>query len=294
MRPGLTISTVAHTLLLAWGLVTFSSRPFEAAPSEMVPVDIISPTEFSQLTAGQDKAKPADVPKPLVEKIGEDKPVKDPTPKVVEKKPEIQTASAEATPPSLPEAKPKETKAEDKKPEPKTDQIAEALKKEEAKKPDPPKPAPAKKPQPKLDMSQIENKLALLDKREQRRDAATGSTLNAAPSLGVQHPNSTATLTQNEIAALQARLRECWDVPVGVADARDLSVLVRIQFRPDGSLATEPMVTNQAAHPMFQIAAESALRAVRKCAPYSFMPRAKYDAWKDVEVNFDPRDMFRG
>jgi hypothetical protein len=24
------------------------------------------------------------------------------------------------------------------------------------------------------------------------------------------------------------------------------------------------------------------------------MPVAKYEAWKDVEVTFDPRDMFRG
>jgi len=24
------------------------------------------------------------------------------------------------------------------------------------------------------------------------------------------------------------------------------------------------------------------------------MPIAKYDVWKDVEVTFDPRDMFRG
>jgi colicin import membrane protein len=36
------------------------------------------------------------------------------------------------------------------------------------------------------------------------------------------------------------------------------------------------------------------LRAVRRCAPYSFMPITKYDVWKDVEVTFDPRDMFRG
>ena len=26
----------------------------------------------------------------------------------------------------------------------------------------------------------------------------------------------------------------------------------------------------------------------------SFLPLAKYEAWKDVIVDFDPRDMFRG
>ena len=51
---------------------------------------------------------------------------------------------------------------------------------------------------------------------------------------------------------------------------------------------------NSGSHPAFQVAAESALRAVRNCAPYTFLPVAKYDAWKDVIVDFDPRDMFRG
>ena len=98
----------------------------------------------------------------------------------------------------------------------------------------------------------------------------------------------------NELAALQARLRECWDVPVGVQSARDLSVIVRIQFKQDGSLQADPVVVNRSMQPVFQVASESALRAVRKCAPYSFMPAAKYDAWKEVEVNFDPREMFGG
>ena len=38
---------------------------------------------------------------------------------------------------------------------------------------------------------------------------------------------------------------------------------------------------------------ESALRAVRTCAPFSFLPVAKYEAWKDIEINFDPQYMFR-
>jgi colicin import membrane protein len=41
------------------------------------------------------------------------------------------------------------------------------------------------------------------------------------------------------------------------------------------------------------VAAESARRAILRCQPYR-LPIAKYDVWKDVEVNFDPRDMFRG
>jgi len=55
-----------------------------------------------------------------------------------------------------------------------------------------------------------------------------------------------------------------------------------------------PRVMNRGSNALFQVAAESAVRAVQRCAPFNFLPVAKYDAWKEVEINFDPRDMFRG
>ena len=32
------------------------------------------------------------------------------------------------------------------------------------------------------------------------------------------------------------------------------------------------------------------MRAVRRCQPYN-LPADKYDAWKEVKVTFDPKDM---
>ena len=64
---------------------------------------------------GVKNAPKADEPKPLVEKIGEPKPVEDPSAKVAEKK-EIKAAkaAAEPPPPPLPEPKPAEAKPEKK------------------------------------------------------------------------------------------------------------------------------------------------------------------------------------
>jgi len=292
MKAGLTISTVGHLTLLAWGLVAFSSKPFDAA--EAVPVDVISDTEFSQIMAGSKTAPKAEAPKPVVDKIAEPKPVKDPTPKVSDK-PEITTAAAENAPPPMPEAKPE--KREKTEPETKPDLIADAIKRDEAKKPEPPKkaetPLPPKKPpppQPRFDANKI---AALLDKRDPRRESMTGATLNHTAALGA--PTATGpTLSMSELDALRARLHQCWDVPVGVQDARSLSVIVHFQLNKDGSLASDPRVLNHSQHPVFQVAAESAVRAVRKCAPFSFLPVAKYEAWRDLEANFDPREMFGG
>src|SRR5882724_5128461 len=258
MKAGWTISAVLHAGVLAWGLVSISAKPLDKPPTESLPVDIISASDFSQTTKGSKTAPKAEAPKPLVEKVAEPKPPADsPAPKVVDNKPEIAAAADKPEPPTpepvkkaepkpptpQPQPKPPEPKqAYAKEPEPKIDPIAEAIKKEEKKKPDP---KPEKKPeppkaQPKFNASQI---AALLDKREAQRQSVTGATLSNKPALGLATANA-ATLSQNEMDALRARLRDCWTVPVGVAEARDLVVTVRIQFNKDGSLSTDPTVMN--------------------------------------------------
>jgi len=309
MKAGWTISAVGHTVVLAWGLVTFVGRPAHTPPPPEFFADVISDAELSQITQGIRNAKPAEAPKPLVEKIADATPTENPNAKIVDK-PEIVPTAEQLQPKPEPEKKPEPKKAEPKPPEPKPepkqafakeepkpDPIAEALKKDDTKPKKPEKkaetPPPKKqepKQQPKFDSSRI---AALLDKRDAQRRAATGSTLNNTPSLGAP-TGQAATLSQNELDALRNRLRQCWNVPVGLAEARDLIVTVRIQFNTDGSLSAEPRLMNQVSHPAFTAASESALRAVRSCAPYSFLPVAKYEAWKDVIIDFDPRDMFRG
>jgi outer membrane biosynthesis protein TonB len=315
MRTPLTISAIGHAAVLLWGLVSFATHPFTTPPPESVAVDIISPTELSELMAGSKTAPKAETPKPLVEKVADNKPVDDPAAKVADNKPEV-TATADTPPVPTPAPKPEkapdpkpavvpqpEPKPKDaqKKPDPpKVDPIAEALKKDDHK-PEPkkeakvtPPPLPPKKPptpaQPKFDATRI---AALLDKRDPQRKSATGDTINRTPTLGASTTNA-ARLSQSEIDALRQRIQACWSVPAGAAEAKDLVVQVRIQFNQDGSLQAEPILLNHGSGPYFQVAAESALRAVRRCAPYSFLPVAKYDAWKDVEVTFDPRDMYRG
>jgi outer membrane biosynthesis protein TonB len=312
MKAGWTISAVLHGAVLAWGLVTFATKPLNATPPEFISTDIISDADFSQITQGIRTAPKAEAPKPLVEKVAEAKPVEEQTAKVIDNKPEIVPTADQVPPPKPPEpkkaepkpptpqpqAKPEPKQAFAKEPEPKIDPIAEAIKKDtkkldpktQHKAETPPKKIEPPKPQPKFDATRI---AALLDKRDPQRKAATGETLSNTPSLGTATGRA-VTLSQNELDALRARLRECWNVPVGVAEARDLVVTVRIQFKQDGSLQTDPRLMNSGSHPAFQVAAESALRAVRTCAPYSFLPVAKYEAWKDVIVDFDPRDMFRG
>ncbi len=119
-----------------------------------------------------------------------------------------------------------------------------------------------------------------------------GSLVNPTPSLGTSTANAPQ-LSQNEIDMLRAQIQACWSPPVGVMEAKDLVVVLQFGLNRDGSVAAEPIVTNRGSNPLFQVAVDSARRAVLKCQPYR-LPVAKYDAWSEVEVKFDPKEMFRG
>jgi colicin import membrane protein len=203
MRRSLVISGTLHAALLLWGLIAFVARPSEAPHADPLPVEFVSATQFSELTAGVKNApKPIDNAKALADKVGEPKPAKELVPKAVDK-PEIRTDSAppemkpeakaqqktaeksepKSEPKPDPKPKPKpEAKVEPKPAEPKPvekaekqdppkdtakDQIAEEIKKEEPKKP----PKPEKKPPPEFNPEQIAQRLKRDEAKKPPRQA---------------------------------------------------------------------------------------------------------------------------
>jgi outer membrane biosynthesis protein TonB len=280
MRKAAAISTGLHAAVLLWALVSFSGKTFEVTPAESLPVDLINDKEFSELTKGSKSAPKAEKPKPLVEKLDEPKPAETPAPKITEKK-EVK-ATAEKTP--------------EPEPLPKPDPIAEKLKKTEEPKQEAktePQPLPPKKPpqkqQPKFDADKI---AALLDKRDPQRNAATGAELNDKPSLG-HVDGAAARLSISEKEAFRRRITECWTPPVGLDSAQELVVVFRVLFNPDGSVKQGPDVIGGRPSPFGPAFAESARRAILQCQPYTMLRKETYDEWKDMEVGFNPSDMFK-
>jgi len=316
MRRGLIISGIAHVVVLGWGLIAFAARPSDAPPTEPLPVEFVSATEFSQLTAGVKNA-PKVLPdaKPLADKVGDPKPVKQLAPKVADKA-EVTTNTApppqpepkpEAKPDPKPEPKPAEKIEKPKQSEFKPDQIAEALKKDEAKKPPKPekkepefkpdqiaeqlKKDEAKKPPSKFDANQV---AALLDKREPQRQLATAETLNGAASLGAANGHA-AQLSQNELDALRAKLISLWNPPAAVANNPDqYAVTIHIRLTRDHRLAGQPEVLSSGEGALFEATRDSAVRAVLQAQPYDMLSQATYDVWKDITLTFNPREVFGG
>jgi outer membrane biosynthesis protein TonB len=294
MKTGLAISALFHAALLVWGLISFAARPLEAKPNDAMPVDIISDKQFSDITKGVKNGAKDKPPTPLAEKVGDPKPIDDSSPKLTEKK-ELNAAKAEASPPPAAAEQPPSQTRLDKKEPPKVDPIAETLKKEEAKKKAEER-AKAKaaqqppKPQPQFDPTKI---AALLDKREPQRMASTGEELSPTPSLG-KSDGRAAQLSQSEIDALRKRLGECWNPPAGAANGGQLKVVLRVLFKPDATVATPPQLVAATASPFGPAMAESAKRAILTCQPFTMLRPDHYQQWKDIEITFDPREMFGG
>ena len=146
------------------------------------------------------------------------------------------------------------------------------------------RPAPPK-PKPVLDVSQIR---ALLNK-------TPDTPAEAEPVAEEEVASENIRLTLNEIDAFRTQMRRCWNPPSGARNAEDLIVQVRVSLAPNGMISAGPKVMNrtQLDDPFFRAAAESVLRAIRRCQPFE-MPPEKYAAWRDIELKFDPGKMLGG
>lgn len=300
MKKATAISVGLHVAVLLWATLSYSGRAVEAPPPQSLPVQFISEKDFSQLTKGIKNAPKKEKPKQLVEKKDKPKPkpVKQPKAKVAKK--EVKAATDKAPPPQ-PKVKPPEKKQEAKaepKPPPKIDPIADKLKEESAKKHlakiapllPPRRPPRPHHHEPKFNADKI---AALLNKREPTRTLATGKDLSTSPGLGDPMTHA-AQLSQSELDALRARLMALWNPPIGIKDPQDYVIRIRIRLGRNGRLIAPPQVITSGHGQLFDSARDSAVRAVFRGQPFDMLKPEHYNVWKDIEVTFDPRDMFRG
>jgi colicin import membrane protein len=273
------------------GFVTLASSKPSMDLSNLVPVIVVTDKDISQAALGQKNAPNQNKPKPLADKIDAQKQVEQVAPKAAPK-PEIKTDTGPSKPQQKPEQKPDPKvaekpveKPEKKEPQFKPNQIADLLKKEEKQKPREEKQT---KPTPKYDSSEIAQ---LLDHRDPRRDLAHSSELNQEASLGAPNAAPDARLSQTEIDALRQRIRECWSPPPGVDSDTNVYVELRVLFRQDGSLAQPPVVVAGSASPLGPALAESGKRALLQCQPFTMLKPEHYAQWRDITVNFNPREL---
>ncbi len=101
-------------------------------------------------------------------------------------------------------------------------------------------------------------------------------------------------LTASEVDLIREQIARCWNVPAGARDAKDLVVEIRVVVDPDGTVRQATIVDQGrlGSDPFFRAAAESARRAFfnPQCRPLR-LPADKYAIWKDLVVDFSPKDI---
>ncbi len=99
-------------------------------------------------------------------------------------------------------------------------------------------------------------------------------------------------LSISEIDAVRRHFQQCWNIPSGAREAGNLATEIKVRFNKEGNVIDARIVdiSRMKRDRYFRTAAESALRAVLnpRCnnAP---LPENKFDKWKNLTLNFDPK-----
>jgi hypothetical protein len=293
MRRGAIWSAVLHVVVMIAIIVGLPHFARELPEDTPIPVEIVTIAE--KTTQRELPPEPPQPPKPQV---------KPPEPPQAQPKPTPPPPTPTPPPPAPPQkAEAKPTPAPEKAPEPKAEPIPDKVKKEPAKAPEPAAPTqrfaeakPQKKPQPTRDDFVANLLKDVAPKKTTSETPPTPTPAKNDPTPPPPQPRATAIddqLTMSEIDFIRRQYIECWNPPAGARDARDLVVSIRVDYNPDGSVRRAAIDdTSRMDDPFFRTAAESALRAVLnpRCNPLK-VPSKKYDSWKSVTLNFNPREM---
>jgi outer membrane biosynthesis protein TonB len=306
---GMALSALLHVVL---GIVLIIGLPrlFDPPPLEEMPIAVQLVTIAPETRATHPNpnlprpdAKPdvpeveAPAPKPQP-KPEPPKPAPVPPPAAAVSQPADEPAPQEAKSPPPPPPKPPEPKPEAKpveklevpkpqeKPEPPR-QLAKVEPKPEEKKPEEKKYDPRQFDALLKNLAPVQTAMTADAAPQNPRPAAARASSQPKAPLGSQ-------LTASELDMVRHQIARCWNVPAGARDAKDLVVEIKVIVDPDGTVRQATIVDQGrlGSDPFYRAAAESARRAFFNplCRPLH-LPAEKYAIWKDLVVDFSPKDI---
>lgn len=282
MRTGAAISVAAHVAALTAWLLLAGVRPFEPTTAEAITIDIVTPEEAPPLPKEPDYSFPT-----LDEKAQENSQEKSQEQAAQQQQDSAQQQPAE---PPAPAAKPKQD----------TKQAAlQQQQPAEQPKPAPPQQQPQAQPQqqaqpqmPPPAQPQQDVPTAAPDITSQFGMMFTLPDAGAAGNFDAK-ATAKANISREDAAALRAHLKTCSTLPRSVSPTDNVSVVLRVAFRRDGTLAAEPILIEASASEKGPALMRSAMDALAKCQPYAMLPADRYDQWRMLDLSFAPKD-FRG
>ena len=269
MNRSLIISSVLHVILI---MITAMTLPFLAKkPLDLPPIVSI---ELIQIT---DKTNIPFAPKAkkIIEKI---------------KEKEKKLVSEQAPPKKVKKIKPDSV--------PMPEDKVEKIKKIEEDKQNPEKIDNEVKQVSEFEKDELfdpNNIAALIDKSKEESAETTNKTDKITQDQERNIENFGLSLSEED--ALKAQIFGCWSIPLGLPYNENLLVRIKLKLNPDGTVSQSEILDharmNKPGQGFYKVLAESALRAVKLCQPLR-VPTTGYERWKELQLNFDAREMLEG
>ncbi len=101
-------------------------------------------------------------------------------------------------------------------------------------------------------------------------------------------------LTISELDMIKRQFYDCWIVPAGAKNLKNLIVSIQLKLDESGTVINSKLINDKnISDPFFRAAAESAIRAVNhpECKKLK-VPEKKYEIWKSLILDFNPSIMF--
>ena len=139
------------------------------------------------------------------------------------------------------------------------------------------------------------NIAALIDKSKEEATTEENNTDQVSQDQVKNFENLGLSLSEED--ALKAQIFGCWSIPLGLPYNENLLVRIKLELKPDGSVIKSEVLDharmNRPGQGFYKVLAESALRAIKLCQPLR-VPSTGYERWKELQLNFDARDMLEG
>jgi hypothetical protein len=254
------VSIVTHLTVLTVGLGYAGVRPFETAPVEAIAVDLVTPAEVKEAT-------PEPPPKPTPPLEIPDRSAREPpaaASKPATAPPSQQAAAMPAAAPAAPAAPPK------------------AGAKQAALQPA----AAASSPAPQPSWRPPEPDLSVKYQVNLGLPARPGDDFDTAAF-------SAAKVSTDDVTKFREHLKTCSVLPASIAPNDKVTIRLRANFLPNGTLASAPLLIEASASAKGPLLMKAAIEALVACQPYAVLPADKYDEWKVLDLSFTPPD-FKG
>jgi hypothetical protein len=103
-----------------------------------------------------------------------------------------------------------------------------------------------------------------------------------------------ANLSADERATFKAHLQKCWKLQGAASLSQTTRVVLRVYLRRDATLASDPVLIEARSPRDAKVLMDTAVKAIKECQPFAFLPPDKYGEWKILDLSFTPRDMLGG